>query len=131
MHDTDQGWEIMNYFKKCLNQYTDFYTRARRSEYWYFVLYNAIFSFIISFVLGFIAGLIGWDWIGYLIYIYAAFLFLPSWAVAFRRMHDIGKSGWWALVALIPVIGTIWFIVLACQDSQPGANQWGENPKGL
>lgn len=46
-----------------------------------------------------------------------------------RRLHDTGRSGWWILISLIPVVGAIWLIVLLCLDSQPEANEWGENPK--
>ena len=55
----------------------------------------------------------------------------PSLALCFRRLHDIGKSGVWILVSLIPLVGWIWMLILLCKDSDPGANQYGENPKGM
>ena len=56
---------------------------------------------------------------------------LPNLAVSVRRLHDVGKSGWMYLICLIPLIGALWLLVLYCTDSKPGANQFGENPKGL
>ena len=62
-------------------------------------------------------------------YLYSIAVFLPGMAVSVRRLHDIGKSGWLLLVGLIPIIGFLYLLVLYCHDSQPGTNQWGENPK--
>ena len=56
---------------------------------------------------------------------------LPGWAVFTRRMHDIGKSGWWWLIALIPIVGAIVLFVFVCKDSEPGDNAYGPNPKGV
>ena len=109
----------MKWFIKCLKQYADFRGRARRKEYWMFTLINGI--------LGFVIGLLG---LSILSWIYSIAVFIPSLAVCIRRIHDIGKSAWWILLFLIPVIGWIWLIILFVQDSQPGENQWGENPKG-
>ncbi len=121
----------MKYFVKCFNQYADFSTRARRSEYWYFCLFNALISYALAFVLGFIGGMTGLIWLGYLAYIYTLVAFIPGLAVFVRRLHDVGKSGWWWLIGLIPIVGFIWLLVLMCTDSQPGANKWGANPKGI
>ncbi len=65
------------------------------------------------------------------LFLYAVAVFLPGLAVNIRRLHDIGKSGWWYLIYLIPIIGAIWLTVLMCLDSEPGENQWGENPKEI
>jgi len=54
---------------------------------------------------------------------------VPGLAVCVRRLHDIGKSGWWVLIGLVPVIGGIWLLVLMCLDGEPKENQWGANPK--
>ena len=116
----------MNWYLKCLQQYADFMGRARRSEYWYFVLFNMIVSFVITFVVTLIAGSSVGTIIGYL---YALGVFIPSLAVGVRRLHDAGKSGWYYLVGFIPLIGWIWLLILLCKDSQPGTNEWGVNPK--
>ena len=62
-------------------------------------------------------------------FIYSLFILLPGLAVSVRRMHDTGRSGWWVLLGIIPIVGWIIFIVFACQDSEPGDNQYGLNPK--
>ena len=113
----------MNWYLKCIKEsYADFNGRARRSEYWYFVLFNII----VGFVLGLIFGMIKLPWLSY---VYSLAVLIPSLAVCVRRLHDIGKSGWFILIGLIPIIGGIWLLILFCKDSQPEANQWGANPK--
>ena len=115
----------MNWYLKCLQHYADFTGRARRSEYWYFVLFNMIVSFVITLVVTWIGSSVGMI-IGY---IYTLGVFIPSLAVGVRRLHDAGKSGWYYLVGFIPLIGWIWLLILLCKDSQPGTNEWGANPK--
>ena len=116
----------MNWYIKCLQHYADFRGRARRSEYWYFFLFNMIVWFVITFVVAYIAGEIVGMIIGD---IYALGVFIPSLAVGVRRLHDAGKSGWYYLVGFIPLVGGIWLLILFCKDSQPGTNEWGANPK--
>ena len=113
----------MNWYLKVLKQYADFSGRARRKEYWMFVLFNVIFTFV-AMLLDFLFGL---PFIFTIIYTLA--LLIPSLAVLVRRLHDIGKSGWWYFISLIPLIGSIWLIVLLATDSQPGENEYGPNPK--
>ena len=67
----------------------------------------------------------------FLLLLYYLLTIIPSFAVGIRRLHDVGKSGWMALVGFIPIVGVIWLIVLFCMDSQPGSNQWGDNPKEI
>ena len=104
----------------CFQKYTDFSGRARRSEYWYFCLFNMILSMIASFIFGADSVLTS---------LVSLAVLLPGLAVCCRRLHDIGKSGWWMLIALVPIVGAILLIVWVCTDSQPGANLYGENPK--
>lgn len=113
----------MNWYLKVLKQYADFNGRARRQEYWMFVLFNIAFG-IAAAILDTILG--SWGAIGGL---YGLAMIIPGVAVGVRRLHDIGKSGWMLLVALIPVIGVIWLIILLATDSTPGSNQYGANPK--
>lgn len=119
----------MNWYLKVLKQYADFNGRARRKEYWMFTIFNIIFGGI-AMTLDSVFG-IAIEGVGYgpLYGIYALVLFIPGLAVAVRRLHDIGKSGWMILIALIPVIGAIWILVLMLTDSKLGKNQYGENPK--
>jgi len=114
----------MNWYLEVLKKYAVFSGRARRMEYWMFVLIN----FIIALVLGVIEGLLGITY-SVLSTLYSLAVLIPSLAVAVRRLHDTNRSGWWILINLIPVIGWIIFIVFAAQDSQPGTNQYGPNPK--
>lgn len=121
----------MKYFLYCLQHYADFTGRARRSEYWYFVLFNFIVSILIGLSLGVIAGLLNVPALVYLAYLWSLAVFIPSLAVSVRRLHDIGRSGWWLLLSLIPLVGAIILIIWYCTDSQPGANQYGPNPKEM
>ncbi len=119
----------MKWYVKCLTQYADFNGRARRKEYWMFVLFNIIVSSVIGLILGLIEGFTGITGISYISYIYSLFILIPTLAVSVRRLHDIGKSGWMQLLMLIPIIGSIWLLILDVKDSQPGANEYGPNPK--
>ena len=107
----------MNYYVNALKNYATFSGRARRKEYWMFFLFNLIFSAA--------AGMLG------LTALYSLATFIPRIAVAVRRLHDIGKTGWWYFIVLIPVIGGIWYLILMCTDSKYGTNTYGENPKGI
>jgi uncharacterized membrane protein YhaH (DUF805 family) len=105
----------MNYYFKVLHNYATFSGRARRSEYWYFFLFNVI----IAFVLGFVGGLMGTT---VLSNIYTLAVLIPGIAVGVRRMHDVGKSGWFLLIP-------IYNLVLACTDGVNGDNEYGADPK--
>jgi len=119
----------MNWYLKVLKQYADFGGRARRSEYWYFTLFNIIFA-ILAMILDNVLG-IAIEGIGYgpIYILYGLAMFVPGLAVLVRRLHDVGKSGWMYFIALIPIIGAIWLLVLLFTDSQQGDNKWGANPK--
>lgn len=110
-----------NYYTGAFKKYAEFKGRARRSEYWYFVLFNVIAAFV---AMG-IDMMIGMP-VFYLIYVLGAFI--PGLAVAVRRLHDTGKSGWMLLLALIPLVNFV-LLYFMCVDSQPGTNQYGPNPK--
>ncbi len=81
---------------------------------------------ILDNVLGLTAGELPY---GVFYFLYAFAVLIPGLAVAVRRLHDVGKSGWMILIALIPLIGAIWLLVLMVTDSNPGENQYGSNPK--
>ncbi len=119
----------MNWYLKCWNQYADFSGRARRKEYWIFSLINGVIIIILYILQMVMIESTLWLIFPIVFFLYALAVFLPSLAVNIRRLHDIGKSGWWYLIYLIPIIGSIWLFVLMCLDSEPGENQWGENPK--
>jgi uncharacterized membrane protein YhaH (DUF805 family) len=121
----------MNWYLKVLKQYADFSGRARRKEYWMFVLFHTIFA-IVAMILDKVLG-IAMEGIGYgpLYGIYVLAMLIPGLAVGVRRLHDVGKSGWMFLIALIPLVGAIWLLVLFCTDSQLENNKWGQNPKEI
>ena len=115
--------EFTKWFLLCVqNKYADFNGRARRKEYWMYVLVYIILNCIV----GFIGGLLG---LPFLTGIFCLALLAPSLAVGVRRLHDVGKSGWWLLIGLVPVLGILYLLYLAAQDSQPSTNAWGANPK--
>lgn len=118
-----------NYYLNAIkDHYADFEGRARRSEYWYFALFNAIVSWGLS---GISMMGEGFGFFYVISMIYSLAVMIPSIAIGVRRLHDIGKSGWYLLVILIPLAGIIWLIVLFATDSQDGENEYGPNPKGI
>ena len=121
----------MNWYLKVLKQYADFNGRARRKEYWMFILFNMIFT-IVAMVLDNVLG-IAMEGIGYgpLYGLYLLAIIIPSITVGVRRLHDIGKSGWMMLISLIPLIGGIWLLVLFVTDGNPDENEYGANPKEM
>lgn len=111
--------------KTCFTKYCDFGGRARRSEYWYFFLFNFVVSGVLSYLArnsSFMSTLSG---------LYGLAVLLPGLGVAVRRMHDIGKTGWYLLMSLIPIVGAIIVIVKLAQEGQPGSNQYGSDPREL
>ena len=126
------GGVSMEWYLQALKKYTVFDGRARRKEFWMFVLFNIIISFALGFVDGF-ADLIlitaGGYVIGILSGLYYLFILIPTVALWVRRLHDTGRSGWYLFLLLIPLVGVILFFVFSCTDSQPGENSYGPNPK--
>lgn len=113
--------------RSVLSQYATFTGRARRSEFWFFVL----FTFLVSLVAGIIDQVLNTDnaYGGLVSTLASLALLVPSLAVGARRLHDTGRSGWLQLLALIPLIGIIVLIVWWCQDSAAGDNAHGPSPK--
>jgi uncharacterized membrane protein YhaH (DUF805 family) len=120
----------MQWYIDVIKKYAVFDGRARRKEFWMFVLFNTIVGIILSVL----DTIIGTDFGGrtgggWLSTIYYLAVLLPVIGVSIRRMHDTNRSGWWVLIYLIPCIGWIWFIVLAAQEGTVGDNQYGPDPK--
>jgi len=121
----------MSWYLMALKRYAEFNGRSRRKEYWMFTLFNIVFVCI-----PYIAGMalmanqnsVGMVLMG-LVLIYDLAVLIPCLAVSVRRLHDIGKSGWWILIALVPFVGGIVLLVFMCMEGQPGDNQYGPNPK--
>ncbi|MDK1684158.1 DUF805 domain-containing protein [Acinetobacter terrestris] len=119
----EEQFNMIDWFVKCLKNYATFTGRARRKEYWYFVLVQ----FIILIVAQIIDAILGTEFVFYAIVALA--LFIPSLAAAVRRLHDTGRSGWWSLIALIPLIGAILLIIWLASDTKQENNQWGQPAK--
>jgi uncharacterized membrane protein YhaH (DUF805 family) len=119
----------MEWYSAVLKKYAEFNGRARRKEYWMYTLINVVIILVLE-IAGFammknalgtiILGVMG---------LYCLATLLPSIAVAIRRLHDTGRSGWWLLVCVIPLVSLV-LLVFMFLDSQPGANEYGPNPKG-
>lgn len=105
-----------------VQNYANFNGRSSRSEYWWYVLFTFILGVAVSAIFGTkTAGMI-------ISGIISLALFVPGIAICVRRLHDIGKSGWWWLIGFIPLVGAIILIVWFCKESMPMANRWGNQP---
>ncbi len=129
----------MNDFILPYKKYAQFTGRSDRKEFWYFILFYIITAAILGVIDGVVFGagraVIGNDGFdisssGPLAGIFAIGSFIPLLAVAIRRLHDTGKTGWWVLLGLIPLVGTIILIIFYAQKGQPEANAHGEPPEG-
>jgi uncharacterized membrane protein YhaH (DUF805 family) len=107
----------------CFSKFTTWQGRARRSEYWWFVLFNVVAS-LVAVVIDRAIGTVP-----ILQILVSLALLLPGLAVSIRRLHDTNRSGWWIWIGLIPFVGAIILIIFYCQDSTPHDNNYGPNPK--
>jgi len=119
----------MNWYMQALKRWNDFNGRSRRKEYWFFLLFNVMAAAVLSIIDMFTGTYNATTGIGLLSGIYALVMLVPGIAVTIRRLHDTGRSGWWILIALVPIIGGIWLLVLMVLDSHKEPNQWGPSPK--
>jgi uncharacterized membrane protein YhaH (DUF805 family) len=120
----------MNWYLMVLKKYAQFTGRSRRKELWMFVLFNTLIGILLC-VLSILLRESGISSIvSVLCLLYMLAVLVPGLAVGVRRLHDTGRSGWWWLIDLVPFVGPIILLVFWVLDSQPGANQYGPNPKG-
>ena len=120
----------MEWYLKVMKQHADFNGRARRKEDGMFLLFNIIFALVAMLVDNLLGMRINEQIpYGYLYLLYGLATFIPGIAVGVRRLHDVGKSGWWYLIAFIPLIGGLYLLYLFIQDGTPGSNEYGVNPK--
>jgi uncharacterized membrane protein YhaH (DUF805 family) len=115
----------MSWFLEALKKYAEFSGRSRRKEYWMY----SLFVGIIYVVLMLLAVATKQSAVFILVAIFWLGILVPSLAVGVRRLHDTGRSGWWLLFGIVPIAGPITLLVFSVMDSQPGANQYGPNPK--
>lgn len=120
----------MEWFLKVLRNYAEFSGRARRIEYWMFVLFSIIFSIVALLVDNMLGVTFGETNYGFMYLLYQLVVLIPSLAVTVRRLHDTNKSGWLLLIAVIPFVGAIWLLVLTCMEGTSGPNKYGPDPKG-
>jgi len=119
----------MNWYLEVLKKYAEFDGRASRQEYWFFMLFNILISAFLA-TIDFFSGTFNFETgLGLLSGIYSVAVLIPGIAVTVRRLHDTDRSGWWLLIALIPVIGAIVLFIFTVLDSTSGDNQYGSNPK--
>ena len=119
----------MNWYLEVLKKYAVFSGRARRKEYWYFVLFNIIISIVLVMIDSMTGSFSAEGGMGLLSGIYTLAVLIPSVAVSVRRLHDTNRSGWWLLISLVPLIGGFVLLVFLVFDSEPEENQYGANPK--
>jgi uncharacterized membrane protein YhaH (DUF805 family) len=115
----------MHWYLHVLRNYANFTGRARRSEYWYFVLVSLAFVLALNLLDMLVRVLTGY---GPFVLLYSLVMLVPSYAVAVRRLHDTDRSGWWILLAFVPLVGLVLLYFLAL-DSNAGTNKYGPNPK--
>ena len=120
----------MNWYLMVLKNYAGFSGRARRKEYWFFVLFNFLITIALLFVDGFAGTFNPQTGFGALSAIYGLAVFIPTIAVTVRRLHDTSRTGWWLLIGFIPLIGAIVLLVFMFLDSTAGTNEYGLDPKG-
>ena len=122
--------------KSFWSNYSQFNGRSRRSEYWWIQLFLVLTNLAVAaidlalmegdvdrFIANGGGGIVGLIWILVTI--------VPALAVLVRRLHDTGKSGWWALIGFVPLVGGIVLLVFTVLDSDSGENKFGESPKSI
>ena len=119
----------MSWYLEALKKYAVFSGRSRRMEYWYFVLFNIIVGVVLALIDMLIGTFSAMSNIGLLSGIYSLAVLIPTLAVMVRRLHDIDRTGWWILINLIPLVGTIVLLVFALTPGTPGSNRYGPDPK--
>ena len=123
LNRSEESYNMVDWTVKVLKNYVNFEGRARRKEFWFYTL----MTFIALIIASILDGILG---TGFLLYaIVALGTFIPSLAVGIRRLHDTNRSGWWYLIALIPLVGTIILIIWLATDTKHESNQWGPPAK--
>ncbi len=126
----DFGTAIRLYF----SNYFNFQDRARRAEYWWPVLMQTVVTFVFQVVIFTFLGSGSTNSVlltilGVLYWLFSVACIIPSLSVAVRRLHDKDMSGWWILIGIIPLIGTLFLLFQFVTEGTPGPNKYGPNPK--
>ena len=121
----------MNWYRQVLRQYAVFGGRARRKEYWFFVLFNLMIAIVLP-VIDRQAGLVAaGSSMGLLGGLYSLAVLIPSVAVGVRRLHDTNRSGWWLLISFVPLIGALVLLFFLVSGGTAGNNDYGVDPKAV
>src|SRR5690348_5399961 len=118
----------MKYYLLALRRYADFRSRSNRPEYWYFALFNLLFAAIALVADNLLHITYAHVQYGYLYTAYALTILVPQLSVTVRRLHDTNRSGWFLLLAIIPIVGPIWLLVLLATKGTDGENTYGADP---
>jgi uncharacterized membrane protein YhaH (DUF805 family) len=122
---------VMHWYLDVLKKYAVFSGRARRKEYWFFALFSLIITLVLM-IIDAAAGVFDAEsGFGLLSGFYTLAVLIPGLAVSIRRLHDTNHSGWWLLIGLVPLVGSIMLLIFMFRDGQPGQNRFGPNPKEL
>ena len=121
----------MDWYLIVLKKYLVFEGRARRKEYWFFILFNILIGIGLAIIDNMTGTLNPETGTGLLSGIYSLAVLIPTIAVAIRRLHDTDRSGWWLLLVFVPLIGGLVLLVFFVLDGTPGSNRFGPSPKGL
>jgi len=119
----------MDYYLKVLKNYAVFEGRARRKEYWLFLLFNILILIVLSILDQILGTFDSETKKGFISSVYSLAVIIPSIAVSIRRLHDTDKTGWWLLLNLIPLFGSLVLLIFFISDSQRETNRFGINPK--
>jgi uncharacterized membrane protein YhaH (DUF805 family) len=119
----------VNWYREALRKYATFEGRARRKEYWFFMLGNFLAVVVLTVVDMALGTFNEQAEIGLFGGIYLLAVLIPSIAVTVRRLHDTDRSGWWLLIVFIPILGALVLLVFMILDGTPGTNRFGPNPK--
>tara|TARA_B110000091_G_C13577606_1_gene375065 strand:+ start:287 stop:649 length:363 start_codon:yes stop_codon:yes gene_type:complete len=117
----------MKWYFKAIYQYFNFSGRARRKEFWVFILLNLFVIWLLSII----DSYFNTEYLSTTSSIYSLFVFIPSVTVFLRRLHDTGTNGWNILLIFIPIIGWAWLLMLLIMVGEPKTNKWGLYPKGI
>jgi uncharacterized membrane protein YhaH (DUF805 family) len=117
----------MKWYFRAIYRYFNFSGRARREEFWVFMIFNLFVIYLLSIILPYFDS----EYLSIAAYIFSLLVFTPTVTVFLRRLHDTGKSGWNILLIIVPIIGWVWLLMLLVMIGEPKTNKWGLYPKGV
>ncbi|MEL7533210.1 MAG: DUF805 domain-containing protein [Bacteroidota bacterium] len=119
----------MEWYLKSLKSYFDFKGRARRKEYWMYILFHVLILVALGFSSSLAQEAMGIDLGVIVLLVYVLGTMIPTFAVMVRRLHDTNRSGWWFMIRFVPLVGDIVLLVFLVSEGDVGANAYGPDPK--